>query len=44
MLKFLRQYLFYILFFLLFGCGEEGNNVKDTGSKAEDLTKTRGRS
>ena len=40
MLKFLRQYLFYILFFLLLGCGEEGNNVKDTGSKAEDLPKT----
>ena len=40
MIKFLRQYLYYILLFLLFGCGEEGNDVKDTDSKAEDLTKT----
>ena len=40
MIKFLRQYLYYILLFLLFGCGEEGNDVKDTDSKAEDFTKT----
>ena len=33
--------MYYILLFLLFGCGEEGNDVKDTDSKAEDLTKPR---